>query len=170
MRGRIYGLFLLLGTLTVVFAQGAAARIVGTSATTGLLTLTPGHVAILTLADVGTVRDAEVVARLEILDGRNRILATTRGVLRPGQPLSLEVKNDGTTGRRQRVRARVRVLDGGRDSTTPKPSKPVLSFEILGSGTGDVHVGLTCPFPGGGGFEFNCTCVFDDLAVPDSRP
>ncbi len=62
------------------------------------MSLTPGHVAILTLADVGNRRDAVVSAQLEILDGENQILATANGELRPGQPLELLVRDDVVTG------------------------------------------------------------------------
>jgi len=168
MRSRIHGLVAALGVSAVLFAPSSiASRTVGTTATTGLLSLTPGHLAILTLADVGIAKDAVVPAQLEILDGENRILATTRGELRPGQPLELAVTGDVVTGLRLPVRARVHVFDKAKRFSKQVRSRPVLTFEILDIGTGDVHVGLTCPFPGGSGVEFNCTCVIDDLAVPE---
>ncbi len=159
MKNRIHWLLAVLGISFALYSPSSnAARIAGTTASTGLLSLTPGHVAILTLADVGDAKDAVAPAQVEILDGANRTLATARGELRPGQPLVLEVRDDVMTGPRLPVRARVLVFDGGRRPTTrPRPLR-VLTFEIMNSSTGDialVTLGPIC-FPGGGGFEFNC--------------
>lgn len=163
MRSGVHGLVAVMGVSGLLMAPSSnASRTVGRTATTGLLSLTPGHVAILTLADVGSAADAVVVAQLEILDGGNRILASTRGELRPGQPLELEVSGDIVTGPRLPVRARVDVFDGGRRLAKRAGPRPILSFEILDIGSGDVHVGLTCLFPGGG-IEFNCECQINDI-------
>jgi hypothetical protein len=159
MKGRIHWLLGVFGVLSMLHAPSSnAARAVGTTASTGLLSLTPGHVAIVTLADVGSAKDAVVAAELEILDGGNRILASTRGELGPGQPLELEVRDDVVTGSRLPVRARVVVFDGGKRPARGLRPRRVLTFEVMNSSTGDialVTLGPIC-FPGGGGFEFNC--------------
>jgi hypothetical protein len=158
MKRRIYWLLALLGVFCMLHAPSSnAARVVGTTASTGLLSLTPGHVAILTLADVGGIPSAVVAAQLEILDGADRILASSRGELRPGQPLELMVRDDVMTGPRMPVRARVIVFDGAKLPTLLGPRR-VLTFEMMNSSTGDialVTLGPIC-FPGGGGIEFNC--------------
>ena len=159
MRRGIAGLVALLGVSGVLLAQSSnARRIAGTTASTGLLSLTPGHVAIATLADVGAAKDAVVTAQIGILDGENQILGTTKGELGPGQPLELEVRDDVVTGLRTPVRARVLVFDGGKPLPKRGGPRRVLTFEIMNSSTGDIAV-VTLPpvcFPGSGRLEFKC--------------
>ncbi|HJS74566.1 MAG TPA: hypothetical protein VJ921_09775 [Vicinamibacteria bacterium] len=162
MKSRIHRLVLALGLCSVMLAPSSmAARRVGTAATTGFLSLTPGHVAILTLADLGPARTAPLLVQLEILDGANRVLSTINGELRPGQPLELEARDDVLTGPRLPVRARVILFDGGKRLTKRTGPRPVLTFEMMNTSTGDITVGLIC-FPGGG-IEFDCECEINDI-------
>ena len=86
-----------------------------------------------------------------------------------GQPLEVEFRYDGSAGPRLLVRGRAHVFHRG-----PRPlqaSRPILSFEILNTDTGENNIGLTCPFPGSG-FEFSggCHCVVTDLTIPAPSP
>jgi hypothetical protein len=158
MKSRIHGLVLALGLCSVLSAPSSiAARRVGTAATTGLLSLTRGHVAILTLADVGNAPNAVVPAVLQILDGENRILATSRGELRPGKPLEVQVEDDLVTGSRLAVRARVVVFDEGRRLVRGGPLR-MATFELMNTSTGDIALETLGPicFPGGGVIEAKC--------------
>lgn len=158
-----YGVTLCLLSLA---QPSSADRTIGTKATTGYLSLTPGHAAIVTLAEVGAEHGVPVLVRLEILDGENQVLARSRGILRPGAPLSLTLRGDRVNGARLPVRARALVLDGGRGNPKRSEARPILSFELV-SDTGDVNVGVLCPFPGGRGVEFDCGCIIDDLTLPE---
>ena len=166
MRKRIQAFLFALGLGAVLLAPSsiAAPLRTGIAATTGLLSVMPGRLVTVRVSDVGARPNVFTIVQLDILDGANRILATRRGELRPGQPLELDFRYDGSAGPRLPVRARTRVFHPGALAATV--SRPILSFEIANPDTGEVNVGLTCPFPGGGGFEFNCTCFFDDLTAP----
>jgi hypothetical protein len=157
MKGRIHAILLALGLFSVLSAPSSMAqRRVATTATTGLLSLTRGHIAILTLADVGGAPNAVVPAMLQILDGGNRVLATSRGQLRPGKPLELQVRDNVVTSARLPVRARVVVFDEGR-SPVPGGALRIATFEIMNSTTGDFALETLGPicFPGSG-FEAKC--------------
>jgi hypothetical protein len=170
MRSRIQWLVLLMGLCTVVLAPSSmAARKTGTAATTGLLSVMPGRLVTTRVAMTGEQSGPAAIVQLDILDAENRVLATTLGELRRGQPLEVEFRYDGSAGPRLLVRGRAHVFHRG-----PRPlqaSRPILSFEILNTDTGENNIGLTCPFPGSG-FEFSggCHCVVTALTIPAPSP
>ena len=110
------------------------------------------------MADVGLNRKASAPVRLEILNGKNEVIVETRGILRPGEPLSVRTDASHITDSRLRVRARVQVVTPRRIPRKRLP-RPILTFEFMNQDTLDVEVGADCPIPfdpGGRGFEFNC--------------
>jgi hypothetical protein len=158
MKSRIFALIAAVGVCAVLLAPGSmASRVVGVTASTGLLSLTPGHAAIARVADVGTAPNARVPAELEILDGKDQVLATARGEIAPGEPLEVELGDGVVSDRRLPVRARI-ILRGLEPSRRLARASYVLTFEMMNTATMDIAV-VTLPpicFPGRGGVEFNC--------------
>jgi hypothetical protein len=158
MKTRIFALIAGVGLSAVLLApRSMASRVLGVTASTGLVSLTPGHAAIARLSDVGTALEARVPAELEILGGDDAVLATVRGEIGPGEPLEVELGDDVVTDRRLPVRARV-ILRGLQPSRKLARSRLVLTFEMMNTETLDITT-VTLPpicFPGRGGVEFNC--------------
>jgi hypothetical protein len=158
MKSRIFALMAAVGICAVVLAPGSmASRLAGAKASTGLLSLTPGHVAIARVADVGTAPNARVPAVLAILDGKDQVLATVRGEIAPGEPLEVELGDGVVTDRRLPVKAQI-VFPVLEPSRSLARARLILTFEMMNTQTLDIAA-VTLPpicFPGRGGVEFNC--------------
>jgi hypothetical protein len=184
MRSRIHRLIAGLGTFAVTVIPGSTAGLPATRTfvTSGYVTFTPGHVAILTLGDVGT-SEAPVTADISFVDGENRILASVRGEFRRGQPLELLLRDDPMSRPRVPIRAVVVMHDGGRRAAKRAGHMAAVTVETMNTTTDDFTTPVIC-FPGSGpellpplppgvlAFQTGDGCAITDLtaAMPPPVP
>jgi hypothetical protein len=181
MRSRIHGLMAGLGTFAVMVIPGSTASpATRTFVTSGYVTFTPGHVAILTLADLGTT-NAPVAADISFVDGENRTLASVRGEFRQGQPLELLLRDDPLSRPRVPIRAVVVLHDGGRRVAKRAGHLSAVTVEVMNTTTDDFTTPTIC-FPGRGpelnpplppgvlAFQTGDGCAVTDLTASTPPP
>ncbi len=104
----------------------------------------------LTVAEVGALRASSMVS-IEFRDDADRVVASTDGVLRRGEPVRLRLPAPSGAPLRQ-YRATVRI-----SSLVGEGSVPVATFEQVGPGLFLSSVGPSCgPGAYAGGGQTNC--------------
>lgn len=133
---------LALGLIVAAFGGVTAAQnLSGFGINTGLHTFPRGHMARVTVAEVGDSRGAAYVL-IELRDARDRVVARTGGVLRVGEPVQLDLTlSDPLT----QLRAKVVIV-----IPTGVASRPSTTFEDVDADSLAVIPKVTCSGPPSG--------------------
>jgi hypothetical protein len=131
---------LVLGLAMVAASGGADAQSVTALLNSGLHTFPQRHTARVTVADTGVSRTTSRVT-IELRNARDQVLASTVGILRPGEPVQLELPiSDVLT----QLRATVSIV------SFSAGARPATTFEDVDVDSLTVIPKVFCSGPGSG--------------------